>query len=101
MATTTTTDIETGEVVEVVERRRQQPTTHRDMVRNADERIWKNWLRVLSKAQGLGLNPEQITLPVARGDLKAYGTQVLLDIQERERTLAFADEVREEAAAAR
>ena len=93
----TVTDIETGEVT-VVEAPTPQ-SEEQDWVRNADDQLWKNWLRVLAKAQGLGLNPKQVVLPMLRGDLRAHAEPVLLDIQEREKVLARQDAERAAAAA--
>jgi len=93
----TTTDIETGEITVV-----DSPDTNedeRDWLRNADEKIWQNWLKVLAKAQSLGLNPQQVVLPIDRRDLKAHGAQVLLNIQAREKMLAQQDAERNAAVA--
>jgi hypothetical protein len=79
-------DVETGEVAASFEPIKDQaPEDDRDMVRNADERIWVNWLKVLARAQGVGLNPQQVILPIDRNELREYGSQVLKDIQQRER----------------
>jgi len=61
------------------------PAEDRDLVRSADEQIWQNWLKVLARAQSVGLNPQQISLPMDRNDLREYGSQVLKDIMQRER----------------
>lgn len=55
-----------------------------DVVRSADERIWQNWLRILAEAQGLGLNPKTVTLPIERDELKIRGNQLRDDITERQ-----------------
>jgi len=63
---------------------REQGVDDRDLVRSADENIWKRWLQILAEAQSLGLNPETITLPIDRDELKQRGTEVRELISQRQ-----------------
>jgi hypothetical protein len=63
---------------------REREVDDRDLVRSADERIWQNWLRILAEAQGLGLNPVTVTLPIERDELKIRGNQLRDDIRDRQ-----------------
>ena len=63
---------------------REQEVDDRDLVRSADERIWKRWLQLLDEAQGLGLNPVTLRLPVERDELKQRGNQLVQDISDRQ-----------------
>lgn len=62
---------------------REREVDDRDLVRSADERIWQRYLELLSQAQSLGLNPPPARLPIERDELKARGTELLRDIEER------------------
>jgi hypothetical protein len=66
---------------------REQEVDDRDLVRSADERIWKRWLQLLDEAQGLGLNPVTLRLPVERDELKQRGNQLVQDISDRQEQL--------------
>jgi hypothetical protein len=63
---------------------REREVDDRDLVRSADERIWQNWLRILAEAQGLGLNPVTVTLPIERDELKIRGNQLRDDIRDKQ-----------------
>ena len=63
---------------------REQNVDDVDMVRSADERIWKRWQQLLAEAQSLGLNPETVTLPIERDELKRRGTELVDAIAERQ-----------------
>lgn len=69
----------------------------RDLVRSADERIWQRWLQLLNEAQGLGLSPKQVTLPIERDELKRLGTSLTTDIAERQEQLDQAEAGRQRA----
>jgi hypothetical protein len=66
---------------------REKEVDDRDLVRSADERIWKRWLQLLDEAQGLGLNPVTLRLPVERDELKQRGNQLVQDISDRQEQL--------------
>jgi hypothetical protein len=66
---------------------REQDADDRDVVRSADERIWKRWLELLAQAQGLGLNPVTVRLPVERNELKTRGAELVEAITERQEQL--------------
>lgn len=84
---------ETGEVVEA----EYVPTDTRevedvDMVRSADEKLWLNWERARSKGLDLGLVVPELRLPMRRAELKAVGSDVLLQIKRREQELVAQEE---------
>ncbi len=62
----------------------QAPADDRDLVRSADDRVWRRWLDILGQAQDVGLNPQQITLPCERQVLIDYALQVKDDIERRQ-----------------
>ncbi len=62
----------------------QAPEDDRDLVRSADDKVWKRWLEVLGEAQSVGLNPQQIVLPIERQTLIEYAMQVIQDVKRRE-----------------
>jgi hypothetical protein len=66
---------------------REQEVDDRDLVRSAEETIWKNWVKILAEAQGLGLNPETVTLPIERDELKLRGTGLREYIRKRQEQL--------------
>jgi hypothetical protein len=80
-------NVETGEVVEPYTPTDTRDVEDVDMVRSADEKIWAGWLRARDKALGLGLRIQDLRLPIARNDLKSYGSEVLLQIKQREQEL--------------
>jgi hypothetical protein len=59
-----------------------------EMVRSADNRVWKRWLEVLAEAQGLNAQAKEIRLPIALDELKAHANTVLAAIAERKALLA-------------
>ena len=73
-------DHETGEVLE-----EEKPE---DMVRSADERVWQRYLHVLAEAQGLGLNPTPLHLPVKRSVLVGQGRGLMERIEARKAEVA-------------
>jgi hypothetical protein len=82
-------DVGTGEMLQ----ERYVPTDEqtpddRDMVRSADDPWWQRWLTLLGKAQDVGINPQKLTLPVDRNELKEYGKQVADEITRRQREAA-------------
>jgi len=66
---------------------REQEVDDRDLVRSADERIWKRYSELLDQARGLGLNPKPARLPIERDELKQRGTELVNDIEERQEQL--------------
>lgn len=60
---------------------------NKDIVRSADERIWKRYLELLAQAQSLGLNPKPVRLPIDRDELKIRGAELVEDIEERKTLL--------------
>jgi hypothetical protein len=66
---------------------REQDTDDADLVRSADERIWKRWEQLLAEARGLGLNPERVTLPIERDELRRRGTELVDAISARQEQL--------------
>jgi hypothetical protein len=54
-----------------------------DVVRSADDRVWQRYVQVLSKAQGLGLNPKPLRLPLERSVLIEEGTRLVELSKER------------------
>ena len=66
---------------------RERDVDDRDLVRSADENIWKRWLQILAEAQSLGLDPETITLPIDRDELKQRGTELRELISQRQEQL--------------
>lgn len=68
-----------------------------DMVRSADDVMWKGWERVYAAAHDLGLKVPEIRLPINRSDLDATGKQVRADVLERRRQLAKEDDARAQA----
>jgi len=56
----------------------------RDMIRSADERIWKRYVELLDQARSLGLNPTPLTLPIERDELKLRGAEVVEAISQRQ-----------------
>jgi hypothetical protein len=74
----------------------EQDVEDADIVRNADERIWKRYLELLDKAQGLGINLPQVRLPIAREELKIRGGELHEAITEREEQLMQEDAARSE-----
>jgi len=71
-AQTVNVDHTTGEVLD-----------ERNMIRNADERVWQRYVQVLSEAQDLGLNPKPLRLPIDHGVLVGEGRNLLEQIHAR------------------
>jgi hypothetical protein len=89
-ARTMTVDARTGEIIEA-----------RDLVRNADERVWQRYMHVLAEAQGLGIRATPLRLPLERSVLVDEGRRLLQLIAERKAELEPThDELSEETAAA-
>jgi hypothetical protein len=65
----------------------QREVDDRDLVRSADDRIWKRYQELLDQARGLGLNPRPLQLPVDRQELKIRGGELVSDIAERQEQL--------------
>lgn len=63
---------------------REQDVDDRDLVRSADERIWKRWQELLGQAQSLGLSPVTVRLPIERDELKVRGNELVEMIAERQ-----------------
>jgi len=66
---------------------REQEADDADLVRSADERVWKRWEQLLAEARGLGLNPERVTLPIERDELRRRGTELVDAISARQEQL--------------
>jgi hypothetical protein len=66
---------------------REQEVDDRDLVRSADERIWKRYMELLAQAQSLGLSPVTVRLPVERDELKVRGSELVDAISERQEQL--------------
>jgi hypothetical protein len=66
---------------------REREVQDRDIVRNADERIWQSWQRGVAEAQSLGLNPLTVSLPVSRDELLVEIRQLKADIDVRQEQL--------------
>lgn len=66
---------------------REQETDDRDLVRSADERIWKRYLQLIDEARGLGLNVKPEPLPIDRALLKQIGLRLTEAIDERKEQL--------------
>jgi len=47
-----------------------------DVVRNADDRLWQRYMKVLAEAQGLGIPRKPLRLPLERTDLIDEGMQL-------------------------
>lgn len=58
-----------------------------EMVRSADNRVWRRWLEVLAEAQGLGIKVKEVRLPIPLDVLKASGEVVLEAITNRKAEL--------------
>jgi hypothetical protein len=65
----------------------EQEVDDRDLVRSADERIWKRYCELLAQAQSLGLNPVTVRLPIERDELKVRGSELVDAISERQEQL--------------
>ena len=83
---------------------REREVVDADMVRSADDRIWKRYLELIDQAHTLGLNPVVAKLPIGRDELKLRGTELVdaieakqeeLDNQEAARIAARAHEAAE------
>ena len=83
---------------------REREVVDADMVRSADDRIWKRYLELIDQAHTLGLNPVVAKLPIGRDELKLRGTELVdaieakqeeLDNQEAARIAAQAHEAAE------
>jgi len=48
-----------------------------DVIRSADDKIWQRYLYVLAEAQGLGLNPKPLRLPLERDVLSREGLRLV------------------------
>jgi hypothetical protein len=75
-------DVESGEVHQPI--KDQAPADDRDLVRSADDRLWRRWLQILSDAQAVGLNPQQVRLPIERQTLIDYATEIKADVERRQ-----------------
>jgi hypothetical protein len=79
-------NVDTGEVKELHEPIKEQaPAEDRDLVRAADDRLWRRWLEVRAAAESVGLQPQAIKLGVERQTLIDYASQVQADIEQRTR----------------
>lgn len=90
-------DTMSGEVVEEYVPTRERDVDDVDMIRSADDELWKKWEIVLARAHDLNVPVENIRLPISRSDLNAYGEQIRLGIVERKRQLAREDDARAQA----
>src|SRR6516165_1583871 len=72
----------------------QKEVDDRDLVRSADERIWKRYEQLLDEARSLGLNPKPARLPIERDELKVRGTELVEAIGERQEQLDKEDAAR-------
>lgn len=88
-AATVVVDQTTGEVLEqsggYVPTDDRTDLQDRDMVRSADDDLWKRWEKLRDHATELGLKVQKIALPTDRNDLYAYGVELAAHVKERER----------------
>lgn len=90
---------ETGNAIEVIEvepfvpiRDRQvEDTSPKRMITNADERVWQRWLEVRSEGEKYGVNPPNLTLPLAYSQLVSNATSVKDRTDARKQQLARED----------
>jgi hypothetical protein len=66
---------------------REREVDDRDVVRSADDRIWKRYLELVDQAHTLGLNPVVAKLPIGRDELKLRGTELVDAIEARQEEL--------------
>jgi hypothetical protein len=66
---------------------REREVVDADMVRSADDRIWKRYLELIDQAHSLGLNPVVAKLPIARDELKLRGTELVDAIEAKQEQL--------------
>ena len=66
---------------------RERDVADADLVRSADETIWKRYMQRVDEAHGLGLNPVVAKLGIERDELIARGSQLLADINARQEEL--------------
>jgi hypothetical protein len=68
---------------------REQEVDDVDMVRSADERIWKRYLEIVDQAHALGVREPRPTLvlPIARDVLKECGTKLVDAIAKKQEQL--------------
>ena len=66
---------------------REREVGDADLVRSADETIWKRYMQRVDEAHGLGLNPVVAKLGIERDELIARGSQLLADINARQEEL--------------
>jgi hypothetical protein len=76
---------------------REQDVDDRDIVRNADERIWKRYTELVDQAHGLGLTPVLASLPIERDELKVRGSELVEAITARESQLDLEEAERQRA----
>lgn len=74
----------------------QRGADNGDLVRSADDRVWKRWLDLAGEAQGLGLRVTAASLPIGRTQLISRGTMLATSIEQRKRQLAEEDAARAE-----
>ena len=60
-----------------------------DIVRSADERIWKRYLEIVDQAHALGVREPRptLTLPIARDELKQRGSELVDLVEEKKQQL--------------
>jgi len=66
---------------------REREVVDADMVRSADDRIWKRYRELIDQAHALGLNPVVAKLPIARDELKLRGTELVDAIEAKQEQL--------------
>jgi len=64
---------------------REQDVDDVDMVRSADERIWKRYLELVDQAHSLGVKEPRptLTLPIERDELKRRGSELVELVEEK------------------
>ena len=73
---------------------RERDVEDADIVRSADDDLWKRWERLRAEALGLNVKVQDVRLPMNRSDLKAYGAQVKQDVDARKAQLAREEDAR-------
>lgn len=67
---------------------RERDVEDADIIRSADDKLWKRWLTLYGIAQGLGVHVEEVRLPIAREELITLGTEVAQAVEGRKAQLA-------------
>ncbi len=71
-------------------RAKAAPAEDADVIKSADDSLWQRWRVVRDEAMGLDIPVRELTLPMSRTELKAYGSDIALKISARKKEAATA-----------